>query len=158
MKKVKITTDASKKELKNREQFLKIFKNCSIPDNEILVNIGLFLKRQDLTKVLFFNEIYKKIINIHGIIIEFGCRWGQNLVTLSNLRGIYEPYNRNRKIVGFDTFQGFPNVNVKDGNAEIIEKNAMSCTDNYDEYLKKILDYHEKESPLAHIKKNFVKI
>mgnify|MGYP003971701973 CR=1 FL=1 len=25
------------------------------------------------------NEIYKKIIDVHGVIMEFGTRWGQNL-------------------------------------------------------------------------------
>ena len=39
--------------------------------------------------------------------MEFGVRWGQNLITLNNLRGIYEPFNHSRKIIGFDTFEGF---------------------------------------------------
>ena len=78
-----------------------------IPDEEKLSQVGLFMKRQELSKILFFNELYQQILNVHGIIIEFGTRWGQNLTTLSNLSGIYEFYNYNRKIVGFDTFSGF---------------------------------------------------
>lgn len=79
---------------------------------------------------------------------------GQNLVTLNNLRGIYEPFNHSRKLIGFDTFEGFPNVDDKDGKHSIIEKGAFSVTKDYDKYLEEVLNYHEQECPLNHIKKN----
>ncbi len=85
--------------------------------------------------------------------MEFGVRWGQNLALFESFRGMYEPYNYSRKIVGFDTFSGFPSVHSKDGNSEIASEGAYSVTENYDEYLDKILEYHELESPISHIKK-----
>lgn len=153
---IKTKTIASAEEQKKRETFVQMFNENPIPDNEKLANIGLFVKRQDISKQLFFNEIYKNIANVHGVIMEFGVRWGQNLVTLNNLRGIYEPYNHSRKIIGFDTFDGFPSVDTKDGSHEIIKKGAFSVTKEYEKYLEKILSYHESECPLSHIKKNFL--
>lgn len=153
---IEIKTIASKAELEKRNNFLELYKNCPIPENEKLTNSGLFVKRQDLTKQLFLNDLYSKIVDIHGIILEFGVRWGQNLVTLNNLRGIHEPYNYSRKIVGFDTFEGFSAVDAKDGNHEIIKTGAFSVTENYENYLQDILDYHESECPLSHIKKNII--
>lgn len=147
---------ASNNEIEKRTQFVETFKKSPIPDNEKLSNIGLYLKRQELSKQLFFNEIYQKVVNVHGLIMEFGVRWGQNLVTLNNLRGIYEPYNHSRKIIGFDTFEGFPSVNQKDGNHQVIQHGAFSVTENYENYLLEVLDYHESECPLNHIKKNFI--
>lgn len=151
---IEIKSIASSVELENRNKLNHLFKNCPIPENERLTNSGLFVKRQDLTKQLFFNDLYSKIINVHGVIMEFGVRWGQNLVTLNNLRGIHEPFNYSRKIIGFDTFSGFENVSEKDGTHEIIKKGAFSVTDDYDKYLEEILDYHEKECPVSHVKKN----
>lgn len=156
MAKIKLKTLASQGEQDRRKAFYEQFANSPIPDNEQLANVGLFMKRQELTKVLFFNDLYQKIKKVHGVIMEFGVRWGQNLVTLSNLRGIHEPYNYSRKIIGFDTFAGFQNTNSKDGNAEIIEDGAFSVTEGYETYLEKILHYHESESPLAHISKNAI--
>ena len=93
-------------------------------------------------------------MNTHGVIIEFGTRWGTNLVTLSNLRGIYEPFNYNRKIIGFDTFEGFKNTSSKnDGAHEIIKDGAFSVTENYETYLENLMTIHQNESPLNHIKK-----
>jgi len=151
---IKIKTIASAEEQNKRQAFFDNYLSSPIPNSEKLNNIGLYLKRQDLTKVLFMNDIYNHILNVHGVIMEFGVRWGPNLVTLNNLRGIYEPFNYSRKIIGFDTFSGFPNVDEKDGNHSIIEKGAFSVTDNYQDYLDNILLYHESECPLSHIKKN----
>jgi hypothetical protein len=137
-----------------REQFFESFKTCPIPNNELLSNLGLFIKRQDLSKILFLNELYEKIIEIPGVIIEFGVRWGNNLALLESLRGIHEPFNHNRKIIGFDTFEGFTSVHGKDGTADIVKVGAYGVTDRYEEYLGKILAYHEQESPIPHIKKH----
>jgi hypothetical protein len=152
---IKIKTLASEKELSGRAKAAAAMRNCPIPDNELLANAGLFLKRQELTKHLFFADLYQKhILNVHGVMMEFGVRWGQNLVTLSNLRGIYEPFNHNRKLIGFDTFEGFPVLSQKDGEHEIIASGSLAVTKGYEDYLSNLLEFHEGESPLSHIRKN----
>jgi hypothetical protein len=135
------------------DELFNLLQGCPIPKNELLGNLGLFIKRQALSRILFFHDLYHKIINVHGCIIEFGVRWGPNLALFESFRGIYEPYNYSRKIIGFDTFSGFPSIDGKDGKSEIVQKGAYSVTDNYEEYLEKILSCHEKQSPISHIKK-----
>ena len=136
-----------------REKFLSTFRSCPIPENELLVNLSLFMRRQVLSRMFFMQELYLNIINVHGIIVEFGVRWGRNLALFTSFRGMYEPYNYNRKIVGFDTFSGFPSVSQKDGNFAGIKPDAFSVTPSYEEYLAQVLDYHEAECPVNHIKK-----
>jgi hypothetical protein len=36
------------------------------------------------------------------------------MALFTTLRNIYEPYNMSRKIIGFDTFEGFPSVSPQD--------------------------------------------
>lgn len=150
---IKVKWHASEKEVSLRQGLIRNFKECPIPDNEIFSNLSLFMSRQNLSQLLFVNEMYQHIVGVHGVIMEFGVRWGRNMALYESLRGIYEPFNHNRKIIGFDTFEGFPSVNEKDGNSDIIEVGAYSVTRGYDEYLTQILDYHEQESPISHIKK-----
>ena len=152
-KTIKTKEYSSHEEDKMRNDFFDLFKQCPIPENEIMSNLGLFIKRQDLSRILFMHDLYKKIIDVHGVCIEFGVRWGQNLALLESFRGLYEPFNHNRKIIGFDTFEGFPSTHENDGQSDIIQEGAYSVTKGYQEYLEKILDYHEKESPIPHIKK-----
>jgi len=153
---IEIKTIASEAEQQKRKDFFELYKNAPIPDNERLANSGLFVKRQDLTKQLFLNDLYTKFLPVHGVIMEFGVRWGQNLVTLNNLRGIHEPYNHSRKIIGFDTFEGFAGIDEKDGTHEIIKKGSFSVTEGYEQYLEKVLAYHHSECPLSHINKNTI--
>ena len=131
----------SKAERSIRDEFLELFENCPIPKDELLLNLGLFIKRQDLSRILFMHELYKKIIDVQGVIIEFGVRWGQNLALFEAFRAMYEPYNHTRKIIGFDTFRGFPSLHSKDGGALAV--GDYSVSQGYADYLRKVLDYHE---------------
>ncbi len=144
------STDA---ELSQRAQFFELFRQCPIPDDELLSMLGLFISRQAWSRYLYLNELYQKIVGVHGVIMEFGVRWGQNLALFINLRGIYEPFNHNRKIIGFDTFEGFPTIHEKDGKVSVAIPGAYSVTPGYEQYLERVLEYHESESPIAHIRK-----
>ena len=150
---VKIKTLASKEEHSNREKMLELYMASPIFESEKISQSSLFLKRQELSKILFLHDLYLKVQHVHGVVMEFGVRWGQNLVTLVNLRGILEPYNMARKIIGFDTFEGFPSVDQKDGQMSYIEKGAFGVTQNYKPFLEQVLQCHENESPLNHIQK-----
>jgi len=151
--KKEIITYESTDEKELRNNFLELFKKCPLPEEQLLSNLGLFLNSKNLSRILFMDFMYKKIIDVQGIVMEFGVRWGQNLSLFSALRGIYEPYNRHRKIVGFDTFEGFPSIHEKDGTSEMMKKGQLALTDNYEVYLEKILENQEKDNPLGHIKK-----
>ncbi|MFA6401508.1 MAG: hypothetical protein WCX31_07770 [Salinivirgaceae bacterium] len=151
MQKIKVLSGASVSEQKLREDFIKLYLESPIIDEEKMQNIGLFINRMSLSRILFMHELYQKIINVHGIVVEFGVRWGQNLALFSNFRGIYEPYNYNRKIVGFDTFEGFPEVTKEDGEYNLVGNYGV--TENYEAYLNKVLQCHELDSPISHKKK-----
>lgn len=141
---------SSQKELSEREKFQQLYADCPIPTDELLYNMGLFISRQNMMRILFIHELYQMILPVHGVIMEFGVRWGGNMALYESFRGIYEGYNYNRKIIGFDTFSSFPSLDEKDGDHSLDE---MKLTENYEEYLDKILHYHETESPISQIKK-----
>ena len=109
------------------------------------------LKRTALSRVIYYYELYQKIIDVPGVICEFGVQWGATLGLLLNLRGMYEPYNVSRKIFGFDTFEGFPVVDSKDG--KFAKVGDYKSLPNYDGVLEEILGIHESFSPIKHIKK-----
>lgn len=136
-----------------KKNFIEHFRQCSIPDNELLSNLGLFINSKNLSRILFMNHLYQQIINVHGSIMEFGVRWGQNIALFNSLRGIYEPFNRHRKIIGFDTFKGFPTISEKDGTSALMKEGNDAVSEDYVNYLTKLLELHELSNPLSHIKK-----
>ena len=110
------------------------------------------LQRQSISRILYYNNLYQKIVGVPGCILEFGVQWGATLSQLISLRGIYEPYNHTRHIYGFDTFEGFVNSDkIKDGNHH--DDGDFSVDQNYEIELEKILKLHEMNCPISHIKK-----
>jgi hypothetical protein len=136
-----------------RNNLQELFFESPIPSEELFNNIGLFLDRRTLSRFLYINELYQKILSIHGSIFEFGVRYGQNISLFTSLRGIYEPYNHNRKIVGFDTWEGFPAVDmIKD--TDNWKSGDFGVPENYELYLERIINVHEQMAPIPNIKKH----
>ena len=135
------------------EEYTELLNLNPLPDDELLANLGMYLTSKNLSRILFFYEVYKKILNTHGIITEFGVRWGQTLSIMSALRGILEPFNRHRKIIGFDTFEGFKGIGEKDGDLSKCKDGSFSLPKDYENYLEKILTYQEKLNPMSHLKR-----
>ncbi len=148
---LKILQKLTESDLNNRKNLVSLFKNTPIPDNEILSNLGLYHSRQSLSRILFMNEMYKRIIDVNGSVVEFGTRWGQNLALFEMFRGIYEPYNYTRKILAFDTFEGFPSVHEKDGKMSNVVEGAYGVTEKYEDYLTDVLNVHKSANPISHI-------
>lgn len=126
-----------------------------VPKEEMYSNLPLFLRRQELSRILFIDHLYRKIVNIPGYIFEFGVRFGTNLALYSNLRGMYEPYNYSRRILGFDTFEGFVGVSENDTEKSGHEwkEGDYSVPKNHMSTLNDILEIHESFSPISHIQK-----
>ncbi|WP_438864924.1 TylF/MycF/NovP-related O-methyltransferase [Neptunicella sp.] len=105
-----------------------------------------------LARVLYFSDLYKKIIDVPGVVCEFGVQWGASLSVLTNLRSIYEPFNHSRVVYGFDTFEGFIAVDDRDGKHASLGDYASAL--GFEIKLEEILSLHESFAPLPQIKKH----
>jgi len=148
-----IKTYDSADEREVRQNMLKLLKETPIPEDQLLSNLGLFLNSKNLSRILFMDHLYQLAVDVPGVVMEFGVRWGQNSALFAALRGIYEPFNRHRKIIGFDTFEGFPSVASQDGTSEMIYTGNLAVTAGYKGYLEEILRCQEQDNPLGHITK-----
>ncbi|ACS81681.1 crotonobetainyl-CoA--carnitine CoA-transferase [Maridesulfovibrio salexigens] len=138
-------------EVDRKHETAQRLRASSIPNSELLDNLGLYLTRQNLSRINFMQMLYQKIVPVHGVIMEFGVRWGQNMALFSTLRGIHEPYNYNRKVIGFDTFSGFPSVSAQDG--EHVGIGDYGVTTGWYDELNELLDFHNQNAPIPHKKK-----
>ncbi len=148
-----IQTRGSEKQIEARQQLLELFKNCPIPTDQMVTNLPLFMRSSVVAKFLYINELYQKIIKTPGVVMEFGVWWGQNIALFENLRAVYEPYNYTRRVIGFDTFAGYASISEKDGTSDLVSDGAYSVTGDYLDYLHRLLDYHQGENTMAHLKK-----
>jgi hypothetical protein len=106
---------------------------------------------QSLSRLFYYNELYRKILDVPGVICEFGVQWGAGLSQLLNLRNLYEAHNMSRVIYGFDTFDGFQGVTKSDGN--LVSDGDYKTETNYFSVLEEIVSIHESFQPRPQIKR-----
>jgi len=99
------------------------FDKSKCPTDKKLANFPNYVRRQTIARFLVYYEIFKRQIHTKGSIIECGVHNGGGVMAWAKLSTTLEPYNYQRKVIGFDTFAGFPRVldidlknpNVKEG-------------------------------------------
>ena len=159
---MKITsqTPTSSEAILRRQQLYDLFTNRPFNDADTLVNLSLFMRSGSLAKLLFLNEIYQQIVKIPGCIFEFGTYLGGNAIAFENLRAVYEPYNHLRRIFAFDTFKGYVDLksepSISPQFKKLLDDGVYTTPINYAEYLSNLMNYHEKENVMSHLKKHHI--
>ena len=74
-----------------------------------------YVPRICVTKFLAWNEIFQKVINIPGDIIEIGVSRGISFFSWCKFLEIYTPSDTSKKVVGFDSFEGLTDFSEADG-------------------------------------------
>lgn len=129
------------------------FSNSIGSNVEKLQNFTKYVPTQDLRKFLCRYELFRKILHVHGSIVECGVLYGGGLMAWAQLSEIFEPLNHLRNIIGFDTFTGFVSVSEMDNTGIAFQgKNGGLAIDTYDDLLKSIILYN-KNRFLNHIEK-----
>jgi hypothetical protein len=142
------STDGS---LKARKEIFEMMKAYEATEEEKERNLGLFLRGSLLARILGIVDIYKHIIDIPGVIFDIGTWRGQTAVICENLRAIYEPLHFNRRIICFDTFEGYKGFSEKDRATELHNEGTYSLSGtDYAQLLRNMLVLHEKSNAMGH--------
>ena len=117
-----------------------------------LDNFTKYIRRQKLTRLLSLYEIYKKILPVKGSVVECGVFRGFGLMAWANMSAVLEPANLTRRIYGFDTFKGFPNVSEKDLNTVMKPECGQLYADSFEE-LHELIKIYDSNRFLGHVNK-----
>lgn len=140
-------------EIQFRVSLEDYFSNSIGSNVEKLQNFTKYVPTQDLRKFLCRYELFRKILHVHGSIVECGVLYGGGLMAWAQLSEIFEPLNHLRNIIGFDTFAGFVSISEVDKTGIAFQgKNGGLAIDTYDDLLKSIALYN-KNRFLNHIEK-----
>jgi hypothetical protein len=137
-------------ESQSAEEILKILYSQNIQFKDIIESPILYASRQTITKILTRIKLFEKILNVQGSIVECGVYKADSLMTYFHLSNIFEPFSFTRKIIGFDTFEGFPHVSKRDVGSSA--KMGHLNDTNY-EFIRLIIDAQEKNKAIPNINK-----
>ena len=131
-----------------------LFEDEPIDLIERIESFGKYASRQSVAKFLTKYEIFKRILHVNGSIIECGVLHGGGLLTWAKLSSIFEPANHVRKVIGFDTFDGFPSVIEKDtrtGTFNDLKTGGLKGSGL--DFVRRAVDVYDLNRPIGHIPK-----
>jgi macrocin-O-methyltransferase TylF-like protien len=120
---------------------------------ERMMNFALYAPRQDVARFLVKHEIFKRVLGVQGSIVECGVFFGGGLATWAQLSAIYEPVNHQRRVIGFDTFEGFPGMADADAGATSAEAHAGGLAIDSHEEITRAAALLDANRPVGHIPK-----
>lgn len=148
------TKNQSSNDLKQFDSTEQFFENDNIKLIEKIDAFSKYTSRQSIAKFLTKYELFKKLLNVNGSIIECGVLHGAGLLTWAKLSSILEPVNHTRKIVGFDSFEGFPSLHetdIRTGDSSHLEAGGLRGSTL--EGVQKAVEIYDLNRPLQHIPK-----
>jgi hypothetical protein len=126
-------SSANAQQLDQRQQLERMFHETPLPPDHLMFNLGMYTRSSVLVKFLFMNDIYQRV---------------------ENLRAIHEPFNKQRIIVGFDTFSGYRRFTDKDVRGDVMGDGTYATPPGYRDYLAALLEAHEGANAFGHQRGN----
>jgi hypothetical protein len=117
-----------------------------------LENFPKYVRRQQLKRFLAMYEVFRRALPVKGSVVECGVFRGFGLMTWAKLSTILEPENLTRRIYGFDTFDGFPEVHKNDQSRFAASSAGDLRSSSFDELTELIAQY-DRDRFLGHIPK-----
>ena len=147
------STARSPKEQNYDARMEQCIANSRFSNLDKLRNFSLFVPRQDLTNFLVRYEIFKRVLPVQGSIIECGVLRGGGLMAWAQFSSIFEPANHQRRIAGFDTFEGFAELSPQDAFSESRQARRGGLAVDSHEQLKECIELYDMNRFVGHVPK-----
>lgn len=91
------------------------FREHWITHRDLWRNFPIWARRTTLKRFLAHYEMFRLVMDLPGDIVELGVYWGASLMSWANFLEIFHMGDRQRQVFGFDNWQGFGELDEKDG-------------------------------------------
>ncbi|MGK0296634.1 MAG: hypothetical protein ACI9XC_000223 [Gammaproteobacteria bacterium] len=154
-KMVRESANQSSNDLSYLEKLDAYWNSSTGKEVEKLEAFTKYVSRQSLTKFLARNDLFKMQLGISGSVVEVGVHRGASLMAWAYFSSIYEPVNYLRKIIGFDTFEGFPSISKQDqqGASEHLKQGGFSLEEDALNDLEQAIGLYDINRLMEHISK-----
>lgn len=123
------------------------FDQYNMSGVEVANNFQIYTRRIYLKKFLAHYELFRKVIDLPGDIVELGVYRGVSLMTWANLLEIRNMGDRQKQVFGFDNFAGFTEISPEDGKEDPKVGKTMSGFDSepFEEMLEDAISIYDKD-------------
>lgn len=123
------------------------FDQFGVDRRDIWRNFPIYTRRVFLKRFLAHYELYRKTINLPGDIVELGVYRGASLMAFANFLEVRNMGDRHKKVIGFDNFAGFGELESADGaEAPGVEKERGGFAgEDYEPALRDAIDIFDND-------------
>ncbi|MEM5494316.1 TylF/MycF/NovP-related O-methyltransferase [Hoeflea sp. AS16] len=110
--------------------------------------VPVYASRRSFIRQLAHYELFKMTVDLPGHYVDFGVYFGRSYFTWHKFLETLTPTATHKKVFGFDTFGGFPELSQKDGDEDTsVDKRTggLSSSSFLDEF-RLLLELHNEDS------------
>jgi len=118
-----------------------------LDDHDLIANLTSFGRRMHIMKAFAHYEVFLKVKDLPGDIVECGVYRGSSLLTFARFLETFCTGDRTRKVLGFDHFRGLADRSEKDGLDERVGNTAEGWNSaDFRDTLFALVDAFNKDS------------
>jgi len=123
------------------------FEKFDISKREIWRNFQIYTRRVFLKRFLAHYEFFQRVIHLPGDIVELGVYRGSSLLSWANFLEIRNMGDRHKKVIGFDNFKGFGELDSKDGveAPDVGKKSGGFASGEFEEQLREAINIFDTD-------------
>lgn len=109
---------------------------------------SVYASRRAFIRQLAHYELFKLTVDLPGHYLDFGVYFGKSYFTWHKLLEVFTPTATHKKVIGFDTFGGFPGLTDEDGQTDATiqkETGGLSSEAFLSEFLD-LLELHNQDA------------
>lgn len=132
-----------------------LIQQSGVSQRDVIEDFILYLRRVNLARFFAHFEIFKKTIDTPGCIVECGVFKGVSLLTFTKMVEIFCPGDTLKRVIGFDTFEGFPGLVEEDG-PPLPQRDKVPGGFNANSFypvLQQIVDITQRDSMIPRFKR-----
>ena len=127
-------------------QYRELIKQ-HVDEDDFMRNITAFTRRMNFTRILAHWEIFKKVADLPGDVVEVGVYKGETFLTFAKFLEILCPGDRIKRVIGFDSFKGLDDFTSADGgNISVGNMVGGWNPDGFQNSLSSLIDLAHKDS------------
>lgn len=149
--------DARSQSAQDLDQFSameRVFDEDPTPLVDRIDGFAKYASRQALAKWITKVKLFEQILPVNGSIVECGVLHGAGTLTWAKLSSIFEPANHTRRVIGFDTFEGFPGVHEADSTTGTFSGlREGGLRGSAESQIRRAVEVYDLNRPISHIPK-----
>jgi hypothetical protein len=132
-------------------KFDSILEGSPHSEEHLLALWPVYVRRISMVRFISHYELFKKIQNLPGDILDLGVSRGVSFFTFHKMLELFNPTDTSRKVIGVDSFEGLQDFSASDGiqHSDVGKSQGGWSAKGVESEIMQMLDLHNSDGVLS---------